>query len=771
MKKTITLTLLCFLSIVSVFAQELYERNCGTMENLELRKQQDPDLEKRMQQIETFTQNKIQAMGNNRVDGSIITIPVVVHVLYRNSTENISLAQIQSQLDVLNEDFRRTNPDADNTWSQAADSEIEFCLVTVDPNGNATTGITRKSTTRQDWGANDDAKRSSSGGIDPWDTTQYLNMWVVPKMTTVSQGQTINLLGYAQFPGGNAATDGVIMIYNAFGRTGAVSAPFDGGRTTTHEIGHFFNLRHIWGDANCGNDFVSDTPTHQTSNGGCPIGQVSCSSTDMPQNYMDYTNDSCMNLFTQGQKDRMRAVLEAGGARRSLALSDKCGGGTPTPTCTDGIQNGDETGVDCGGSSCAPCQTACSDNEVNLSITFDNYPEETAWTLTNSGGQTVASGGTYGSQADGSTYTEDLCLVDDCYTFTITDVYGDGICCSYGNGSYSLTGASGVLASGGSFASSEATDFCLGGSTAPTCTDGIQNGDETGVDCGGSSCAPCVIPPTCDDGVQNGDETGVDCGGSSCAPCSTGGTDILNQGYFESGWDGWSDGGSDCYRYSGSRSYEGSYSIRIRDNSGTGSAMTSPSLNLTSYDQVEVEFYFYANSMETGEDFWLRYYNGSSYSTVASYASGTNFNNSTFYTATVTLNSSEVNFASNARFRFQCDASANGDQVYIDQVTIRGINGSGRENTIRALSNFRSDNSFEFEEDFIIYPNPVKGNALFVKLPNNANASFRIINMLGQTMMKGDSVKEINVSNLKSGMYFIEVNDGEEIMTKKFIKQ
>ena len=740
MKKTITLTLLCFLSVISVFAQDALERNCGVMENLEFRKQQDPDLDKRMQQIEAFTQNKIQEMQMNRVDGNIITIPVVVHVIYRTSAENISAAQIQSQIDVLNEDFRRTNSDADNTWSQAADMEIQFCLASVDENGNATTGITRKSTTRTSWGTNDAMKSSAQGGVDPWDTSQYLNMWVC----NIGGG----ILGYAQFPGGSAATDGVVMGPQYFGSSAKgsgfyLSSPFDLGRTTTHEVGHFLNLRHIWGDSNCGNDFVADTPTHQTSNGGCPVGRVSCGSTDMVQNYMDYTNDSCMNLFTQGQKDRMRAVLEAGGVRRSLALSDKCGGGAPSPTCTDGIQNGDETGVDCGGSSCQPCQTACSDNEVNLSITFDNYPEETAWTLTNSGGQTVASGGTYGSQADGSTYTEALCLPDGCYTFTITDAYGDGICCSYGNGSYSLTGSTGVLASGGSFTSSQATDFCLGSAPAPTCTDGIQNGDETG----------------------------VDCGGSSCAPCSTPGTTVLSEGYFESGWDGWSDGGSDCARYAGSNSYENTYSIRLRDNSGTASAMTSPALNLTSYDQVEIEFYFYANSMENGEDFWVRYYNGSSYSTVATYASGTNFNNNTFYTATVTLSASQVNFATNSRFRFQCDASGNNDQVYIDQVTIRGINGSGRGDNIRALSTSTPENVFESEEDFIIYPNPVKGNTLFVKLPGDVKATYRILNMLGQTMMQGDSVKEINVSNLKSGMYFIEVNDGEETMTKKFIKQ
>ena len=225
-------------------------------------------------------------------------------------------------------------------------------MATVDPNGNATTGITRKSTTRQDWGTTDDMKKASQGGVNPWNTSEYLNMWIVPRMT--SGGNTI--LGYAQFPGGSAATDGVVMAYNYFGRVGNVSAPFDGGRTTTHEVGHFLNLRHIWGDANCGNDFVSDTPTHQTSNGGCPIGQVSCGSTDMVQNYMDYTNDSCMNLFTQGQKNRMRATLLSGGFRAALAQSDKCGGGGSTPTCTDGVQNGDETGVDCGGS-CTPCQT------------------------------------------------------------------------------------------------------------------------------------------------------------------------------------------------------------------------------------------------------------------------------------------------------------------------------------------------------------------------------------------------------------------------------
>ncbi len=740
MKSKFTLVFVCFLLFGSLLAQQ---RECSTMENLEYRKQLDPDLEERMQEIEQYTQNKVSQMTQNRVEGDIITIPVVVHVIYRNSNENISDAQILSQIQVLNDDFRRLNSDADNTWSQAADTQIQFCMASVDPNGNATNGITRKSSTRTSWGTNDAMKSSSQGGVDPWDTSQYLNMWVC----NIGGG----ILGYAQFPGGSVATDGVVMSPQYFGSSAGgsgfyLSAPFDLGRTTTHEVGHYLNLRHIWGDGGCSvDDFVSDTPTSDGANYGCATGHVSCGSTDMVQNYMDYSDDSCMNLFTQGQKDRMRAVLEPGGVRRSLALSDKCdGGGGTTPSCTDGIQNGDETGVDCGGS-CAPCQTECSDNLVNVSITLDNYPEETAWTVTNSSGQTVASGGTYGSQADGSTISEDLCLPDGCYTFTITDAYGDGICCSYGNGSYSVTDASGVLASGGSFSSSESTEICLGSTTPePTCTDGIQNGDETGIDCGGS-----------------------------CAPCSTGGTEILHEGYFETGWDGWSDGGSDCARYSGSRSYEGNYSIRIRDNSGTASAMTSPTFNLTGYNQVEVEFYFYAYSMENGEDFWLRFYNGSSWATVATYARGTNFNNNTFYTATVTLDANQYNFASNSQFRFQCDASANADHIYIDQVTITGIGDGTRttENSIRPLRTL-SEETLDSEYDFLMYPNPVKGSTLYIKTFNeNSAVSYKVINMLGQIVSSGKTSSEINVSELKSGMYFLEVNDGEDVMTRKFIKE
>jgi len=437
--KKITLLCMCLFFGALSFAQKQQQRSCLSMENLEYRKKLDPTLQQRMDAIETNFQKRLSEKGNyqSRVDGDVITIPVVVHVIYSNNNENISDAQIISQIDVLNEDFRRTNSDADNTWSQAADTEIEFALATVGPDGSATTGITRKSSSVTEWGTNDNMKRSSSGGVDPWDTSEYLNMWVC----NIGDG----LLGYAQFPGGSASTDGVVMGPNYFGSSDKgsgfyLSAPFDKGRTTTHEVGHFLDAE----------------------NYGCATGHTSCGSLDMVENYMDYSDDSCMNLFTEGQTTRMRTILEAGGSRRSLALSDKFGVGVE-PTCTDGIQNGDETGVDCGGSSCEPCVVTCeSEGGFTLNITFDNYPEETSWALT-SGNTTIASESYTTSNADGSTVTESFNLTSGDYEFTINDAYGDGICCSYGNGSYELSSPDGVLVSGGSFGSSETTTFCVDG--------------------------------------------------------------------------------------------------------------------------------------------------------------------------------------------------------------------------------------------------------------------------------------------------------------------
>ena len=311
----------------SVMAQEAY-RQCGAMEVDARLRLEDPNYAARMEAIEAFTQEYIaNEAGGTR---TVVTIPTVVHVVYNTASENISDAQVLSQLEVLNEDFRRLNADASSTLAEfvgvAADCEIEFCLATTDPNGNPTTGITRTSTTKTSFTTDDKVKYTSQGGHDAWDRNSYLNLWVCD----LGSG----LLGYAQFPGGAAATDGVVCDYQAFGNTGAAAAPFNLGRTATHEVGHWLNLRHIWGDGGCGvDDFCADTPASDGPNYGCNLGTISCGTKDMVQNYMDYTDDDCMNIFTQDQKSRMQAVLAPGGARYSLLSSDGCGGGGGGGTC------------------------------------------------------------------------------------------------------------------------------------------------------------------------------------------------------------------------------------------------------------------------------------------------------------------------------------------------------------------------------------------------------------------------------------------------------
>jgi hypothetical protein len=303
------------------------------MENLSAQMAADPNLAQRLAAIEAQTRDFAAQGPTAQRTTAVITIPVVVHVIYNTTAQNISDAQIQSQIAVLNEDFRRLNADRTNTPSAftgvAADVGIEFVLAKRDPNGNATTGITRTQTSKTGWDSNldnDKMKYTSQGGKDAWPAGKYLNIWTVRF--------TDNTLGYAQFPGGAAATDGVVIGYNFFGRTGTITAPFDKGRTATHEVGHWLNLRHIWGDASCGNDFVTDTPTQQTSNTGCPaFPRRTCGNTtsgDMFMNYMDYTDDGCMNLFSTGQSTRMNALFASGGARASLLTSD--GGTAPTTT-------------------------------------------------------------------------------------------------------------------------------------------------------------------------------------------------------------------------------------------------------------------------------------------------------------------------------------------------------------------------------------------------------------------------------------------------------
>jgi hypothetical protein len=284
-------------------------RKCVSHEMLQQQLAEDPGFARRFNEIEEFTQEVLRNPQQYKLVNGVMEIPVVVNVLYKTSAENISQAQIQSQIDVLNKDFSATNTDYNLTPAvfqnvRSGDIGIRFVL----------TNVVRKSTTKTSWRTDNSMKIASKGGINPTSPTTTLNVWVCNLANSI--------LGYAQFPGGSSSTDGVVIDNNAMGVGGTTTAPFNLGRTATHEVGHWLNLRHIWGDATCGNDQVADTPLHNTANYGCPVSghRSTCSGTpvEMTMNYMDYTNDACMYMFSAGQAARMQATYAVGGPRASL---------------------------------------------------------------------------------------------------------------------------------------------------------------------------------------------------------------------------------------------------------------------------------------------------------------------------------------------------------------------------------------------------------------------------------------------------------------------
>ncbi|WP_305847269.1 M43 family zinc metalloprotease [Micromonospora sp. KC207] len=301
---------------------------CATMPVHRRLLNQNQDYARARGAIENSTRLAMSGRAGTRFP-DVVRIPVVVHVVYQDDRQNISDDQIHSQLAVLNADYRAANSDVGAVPAPfcdlVGDAQIEFHLATAGPDGKPTTGITRTPTSVAQFSPDDDGiKSAATGGVDPWPAARYLNLWV---------GQLRDgLLGYAQFPGGPPQTDGVVITYTAFGTHGTAAAPFNLGRTATHEVGHYLNLFHIWGDdgTGCGGtDEVGDTPNQAGPNHGKPsFPSLSCDNApngDLFVNYMDYVDDAAMFMFTKGQVARMQACLQT--ARSSLLAT----AATPQP--------------------------------------------------------------------------------------------------------------------------------------------------------------------------------------------------------------------------------------------------------------------------------------------------------------------------------------------------------------------------------------------------------------------------------------------------------
>lgn len=510
--------------------------------------------------------NKYKAMRTTSQSGGIITIPVVIHVINDGEAigvaPNITDAQVQSQITVLNQDYRKiVGTPGDNSNPVGADTQIQFELAKQDPNGNPTNGIDRVSLNQTSWSDIDIEAILKPATI--WDPTLYMNMWSV-KFTNKT------LLGYAQFPdgsslgglsanGGASNTDGVVSNYDVFGSKAyddgsfLLDATYNKGRTMSHEVGHWLGLLHIWGDTACGNDYCADTPVHHDANYGCPSPiPLSCDAppvNEMIDNYMDYTDDACMDIFTQNQKDRITTIINNAARRSSLKTSTKnaaialfandaevklegyypssiCGS-TPNQTtqkitiynrgtsnltsatlnyninggsnivynwsgdlatnksatfpitinsASNGTINITSISSANGGTDqrltnntasgtfiipIAPSNYAYTSYEFRLQQ--DLWGSETTWSLKDGSGTTIHSGGPYTDTPAlplPALITQTWTLASNqCYTFTINDSAGDGICCgtTTGDGYYDIKTNSGaiIVTSGASFTSSD----------------------------------------------------------------------------------------------------------------------------------------------------------------------------------------------------------------------------------------------------------------------------------------------------------------------------
>lgn len=341
MKKIVLLIAAVSVLFMPILVQAQQEKICLTEILFQEKAKQDPTLLQNRELLERETEEYANSNPQQKLTGVPKIIPVVFHVIHEGGAENISKAQMLNQIETLNEDFRRLNPDTGNTpavfQSLSADVNVEFRMAQLDPSGNCTDGITRTFSHLTN-NARDNVK-----ALVYWPSNKYLNIWIVKTIENIN-GNPGFVIGFAQFPGGPASTDGVVLRHDYTGSIGtALNSGFN-GRTASHEVGHWFNLRHIWGDATCGNDFVADTPVQNINQSNCPNWpdiDVACNNGPngaMFCNYMDYTNGDCQNMFSNGQSIRMNAALNSTQSGRnnlwSLTNLTATGtDGTPAVTC------------------------------------------------------------------------------------------------------------------------------------------------------------------------------------------------------------------------------------------------------------------------------------------------------------------------------------------------------------------------------------------------------------------------------------------------------